>query len=668
VLLPADMLSDMSPWSEVPRPSSLRWDALTWDSIAYFYPARLLLGQSLRNGELPLWNPHQMCGTPFLANYQSAVLYPPNWLFGVIPAARAFGILAALHLFALGAFTFLFLRSLSLGRIASTFGAIAFMLSGFAIAWLELPVFLSTGVWLPLALFFINKAHMPTTHRTRYAALAGVALGLSMLGGHPQIAFYVFMAVALYWAYLAIANKQFPWAAILTFGIGLGLAAPQLLPAMELAKLSHRGGAPTAAGYAAYSALAMPWRNLLALLFPSFYSEFCGYVGVLPLIFAFFAFTRKSRQSWFFGGLGVLALLMALGTGINRLFYLGIPGFSHSGSPARALFLFMFSAAVLGGIGLERLLNTNKKAIQTHRRLLGLVMVGGLAAILLAFGMWYNPTSRPSEVYPPTALTDSLKTNDFSRIMPLNDQWSLWTTPNAVLPPNSAWVYGLYDVQGYDPFYPVRYKALLDAAGGRDSCPQENGNMVFARNPESPVYDLLGVRWIVDHDKIRRNPDALPRAFIVHAIEYCEDQEILRRITLGESDLRSVALVDVSKLGKLDAWQRPSTMKPAVRDLVSISGYTNNSVALRIAAAKPGVLVLTDQYYPGWTAKLDGKPVHIERVDYAFRGVVVLPGEHTVTFTYSPQPFKSGLKYAATALIYLIFMGINAFMNAVSRT
>ncbi|HET6454809.1 MAG TPA: hypothetical protein VFI02_10425, partial [Armatimonadota bacterium] len=218
MLLPADMLSDMSPWSEVPRPSSLRWDALTWDSIAYFYPARLLLGQSLRNGELPLWNPHQMCGTPFLANYQSAVLYPPNWLFGVIPAARAFGILAALHLFALGAFTFLFLRSLSLGRIASTFGAIAFMLSGFAIAWLELPVFLSTGVWLPLALFFINKAHMPTTHRTRYAALAGVALGLSMLGGHPQIAFYVFMAVALYWAYLAIANKQFPWAAILTFG------------------------------------------------------------------------------------------------------------------------------------------------------------------------------------------------------------------------------------------------------------------------------------------------------------------------------------------------------------------------------------------------------------------------------------------------------------------
>ena len=295
-------------------------------------------------------------------------------------------------------------------------------------------------------------------------------------------------------------------------------------------------------------------------------------------------------------------------------------------------------------------------------------MVGGLAAILLAFGMWYNQTSRPADVYPPTAMTDSLKTTDFARILPLNDQWSLWNTPHAVLPPNSATVYGLYDVQGYDAFYPVRYKALLDGAGGRDSSPQENGNMVFARNPESPVYDLLGVRWIVGNGKIRRNPGALPRAFIVHAIEYYEDQEILRRITLGESDLRSVALVDVGKLGKLDAWQSPSTMKPAVRDLVSISGYTNNSVALRIAAAKPGVLVLTDQYYPGWTAKLDGKPIHIERVDYAFRGVVVLPGEHTVTFTYSPQPFKSGLKYAATALIYLIFMGINAFVNAVRRT
>ena len=629
-----------------------------------------------------MWNPHQMCGTPFLANYQSAVLYPPNWLFAIIPAARAFGILAALHLFALGAFTFLFLRSLSLGRIASTFGAVAFMLSGFAITWLELPVFLSSGVWLPLALYCINGTYRADrTYRTAYAAGAGAALGLSLLGGHPQIAFYVWMAAGLYWAYLAISDRRFPWPAVLAMGIGLALAAPQLLPSMELAGLSHRGGSsPTADGYTAYSALAMPWRHLITFALATaedglgWYPEYCGYQGAIPVIFAFLAFRRKN-QSWFFAGLGVLALLMALGTGINRLFYFGIPGFSHSGSPARVLFLYMFSVAVLGAIGFQRFLTWDKKAIRTHGRMLGLIFVGGLAAILLAFGYFVNPTSKPSEVYPPTALTDSLATEDFSRVMPLNDRWSLVAYPHAVLPPNSASVYGLYDVQGYDAFYPVRYKQLLDAAAGRDSSPQENGNIVFARpalrtgsrqrreNPESPVYDLLGVRRIVSQNGVRRNPNALPRAFLVHAVEYYEDQEILRRVVSGETDLRSVALVNVKSLGRLDAWQGTESMKPAARDRVTITKYSGNTVTLEVEAMKAGVLVLTDQYYPGWRATLDGKLVHVEQVDYAFRGIPVPAGPHTVTFTFASEPFKRGRNYAVTALIVLMGIGINAMVK-----
>lgn len=741
MLLPAGMLQKMSPWNAGPHSGRPNWNALTWDSIAYFYPARLFLEQSLRSGELPLWNPHQMCGTPFLADYQSATLYPPNWLFAVISAARAFGILAALHLFALGAFTFLFLRSLSLTRIPSAFGAAAFMLSGFAITWLELPGFISTGVWLPLALYFVNRTY--GTNRTVYAAGAGVALGLSLLGGHPQIAFYVWMAVGLYWAYLAIAARSFPWPAILAFGIGLALAAPQLLPSMELAKLSHRGGSsPTPAGYAAYSALAMPWRNLITFLIPDFfgtplngtfwgageYAEYCGYVGILPLILALLAFGRKEsrKQAWFFAGLAALALLMALGTGINRLFYFGLPGFARSGSPARALFLFMFSAAVLGGIGLDRILNDEKKGLlrillsglglivfglavfipyirtfcpempreqifqaslpamrlfpvifalgvvilalaasgKIGRRLGGILAIGILAADLLAFGMWYNPTSRPSEVYPPTMLTNALTSRDFARIMPLNDRWPLRRFPSAVLPPNSAAAYGLYDVQGYDSFYPVRYKQLLDAAAGRDSSPQENGNMVFARNPGSRAYDLLGVRWIIGRRDLFRNPRAFPRAFLVHAIEYYEDQDILHRIAQGDTDLRSVALANIGSLGRLDAWQRQSQAKPAARDRVTITRYRNNSVTMEVEAAEAGILVLTDQYYPGWQAKLDGKPVHIEQVDYVFRGVVVPAGKHTVAFVYRPQSFRQGCNYAATALILLIGIGLNVASNA----
>ena len=763
-LLPGSMLGQMAPWNAAtPKADTDTWNALTWDSIAYFYPARAFLGRSLRSGILPLWNPYQMCGMPFLASFQSAVLYPPNWLFAVIEPARAFGWLAFLHLFAAGAFTYLFLKGLGLGRTASTFGGSAFMLSGFAITWLELPVFLSTAIWLPLALHYSREAH--ETGHGRCAAVAGIAIALSLLGGHPQIAFYCLLTVGLYWVYLGISGRRKTSIfrtlvhAGLTFGLGLALAAPQIYPALELAQLSHRGGTvPTMQGYAAYSSLAMPWRNLVTLLAPYFFgnpakssftqfAEFCGYIGILPLLLAVPAFGiagKARRQVWFFGGLTVLALLMALGTGVNRLFYFGVPGFAHSGSPSRALFLFMFAMAVLGAIGLDRVLRDDDRSRSPLVRVavLGAVilvagiilahlsfqpMLGGfsegelfravlpefglfvlllavgvtaliltamgkvsrqaggalavvvLAADLLAFGASYNPTCKPSEVYGKTPTIDLLKEKaGFGRIMPLNDKWSLSKTPKSVLPPNAATAYGLFDVQGYDALYPVRYKALLDAAAGRDSCPRENGNMVFARNPKSPVYDLLGVQWIIsgkpmsgarnagDGCYVYHNGNALPRAFLVHMIEYGDDQQVLDRLARGEADPRMVALVDTDDAERINPWPLVGAMgsgKPAAHDSVVIREYGCNGLLVYVQAAEPGVLVLTDQYYPGWKARVDNNAVEIARVDYAFMGIAVQAGTHSVEFTYMPESFARGLKLMKVALVVIVCFGIYAIVR-----
>jgi len=755
ILLPGSMLGHFAPWTaSVSQPKNIQWDALTWDGIAYFYPARSLLADAIRRFEIPLWNPYQMCGAPFLADGQSAVLYLPNLLFAVMPPDRAFGLLAALHLLGAGAFTYIFLRALGLGRIASTFGGIAFMLSGFAIVWLELPVFLSAGVWLPLALYLSHRAH---ENRSIYFATgAGVAIALSMLGGHPQIAFYVLLAVAMYWLVMAVsARKEVPvWhsvgLAILTFAVGFALAAPQLLPSAELAELSHRGGVvPTGEGYAAYSRLAMPFTHLILVLAPDFfgnpsrgtfwgpreYAEYCAYVGILTLMLAPLAFGSKGklrRHARLFGGLAILALLMALGTGVNRAFYFGAPGWARSGSPARVLFLFMFSASVLGALGLERVLreddrrsvarqvlfsalgillfgwamlylNLNRlppdigplvlRSLGPQVRALGILLLAGvalllliasgklsrplggvliigvLAADLLVFGVGYNLTSSRSEVYPCARLTRILGAGrDFSRIMPINDNWSLREFPDAVLPPNSASVYRLFDVQGYDSLYPVRYKALLDAAaGGRDSSPRENGNMLFARNPDSPVYDLLGVRWFVstrpfregqkaiDGCYLRGNPDAFPRAFIVHAIEYAEDQDALRKIAEGETDLRCVALISFEDAKHLKLYPDNAEYKARV-DSAVITDYAFNRVRLKASAVRSGLLVLADQYYHGWKAFVDGREKPVIRVDYALRGVPIPSGRCEVVFRYDPASYKTGLKVAGGALLLILLL------------
>ncbi len=116
-LLPADLLVQFEPWrSQATARPQAQWDALVWDGIAQYYPWRQFASESLRAGHLPLWNPYQFCGTPFLANGQSAVLYPLNLLFWLLPAAGAFGFSALLHLCLAGWFGYLFLRRAGVGR------------------------------------------------------------------------------------------------------------------------------------------------------------------------------------------------------------------------------------------------------------------------------------------------------------------------------------------------------------------------------------------------------------------------------------------------------------------------------------------------------------------------------------------------------------------------
>ncbi|MDI6828636.1 MAG: YfhO family protein, partial [Armatimonadota bacterium] len=685
---------------------------------------------------------------------QTAVLYPPNLIFAVLPTDLAFGVLAAFHLLAAGMFTFLFLRGIGLSSTASVLGGITFMLGGFAIVWLELPNFLATAVWLPLALHLLRAAHIRRS--LLHAGLAGATIALSLLAGHPQIAFYCLLISAMFIVYLAFIGRfensiiRSLGLGLFAFAVGFALAAPQILPTAELAALSHRIGG----GYKAYSLLAMTPAKLITLLLPDFYgnpsrsdfgywgvgeyADFCGYMGILPFFLAPFAFTggdKQRRYAWFFCGLAVLGLLMAMGTSVNRIFYFGVPGFSRSGSPVRALFIYMFSLTILGALGFERI--SNQKPEKANRTLIwvlliaisillagflllrlnfecirdkfgaidllgislpvawlfppfflgsfGLIVllvsgklnrivcstliIGLQVADLLVFGIKYNLTCARPQVYPEGRLTNFLKEDlGLERIIPLNSGWDLRMYPRAVLPPNSAMVYGLQDVQGYSALYPLRYKRLLDEAAGRDSSPRENGNIVFARNPNSPIYDLLGVRWIISLKRLGNNPlevdgcylyrneGAIPRAFIVHKVEFVDDEECLSRIKRGEVDLRATALGDSEIL--LEAL-RPAPLKAdAASENVEITKYGLNEVAVSVKTRSPGILILTDQFYPGWKAFVDGEPKSVLEVDFCLRGVPVQAGKHEVVFSYKPNSFRRGVWLACCALVVLLGVGI----------
>lgn len=620
-LLPGDYLAQMSPWSSVqssklkvqsqdsqhPEPvegsgnPGPQWNPLQWDAIVQFYPWRVFYARSMASGHIPLWNPHQFCGTPFLANGQSACLYPFNLLFLILNPITAFTVFAALHLFLAQVFMYWLMRELGAKELGGIVAAIVFAFSAFMVLWLELPTFVSVAVWLPLALMLVQRA--VTRRSAFYGMLSGAVIGLTFLAGHFQIAFYVALATGLWWLWktVEVLRAEGKIYSFLKVGVPLmgcvviaGLiAAPQLLPTQELAANSHRVRAVTEEGYQAFLDNAVPAYRLVTAFAPGFfgnpsensyyllgrvgdsrhvgsaadYMEYGMYAGILPLMLAFIALgSIRKKHVGFFALLAVLALLTATGTPINRLFYFGIPGFSALGGPNRILLLYLFGVAALAGFGADRfaehacdrvrigrrerpvglvwgllalhlviLFSLTSRLVATRfvmglqmepirtlllpvlvilsdvvllirsfnvvsRSVFSVVVVAVIVADLFTFGISYNPTCARSEVYPKTALTTELKrlTKNGERIAPINPKWSLFQTPeDAILPPNAAMVYGLYDVQGYDSLYTRAYKDWSSKIQGEDSSPPENGNMVLVRQvPDKAELSALA-RYVV---------------------------------------------------------------------------------------------------------------------------------------------------------------------------
>jgi hypothetical protein len=240
-----------------------------------------------------------------------------------------------------------------------------------------------------------------------------------------------------------------------------------------------------------------------------------------------------------------------------------------------------------------------------------------LIADLFSTGINYNPTASENEVYPSTALTTFLQQNaGHDRIMPLNTRNFSFAGPNALMPPNSAMVYGLHDIQGYDSLFPGQYKAFMNRLAepvATDASPLEVGNMVFAKNPASPLIPLMGVRWLLSQQEL-----SLPGS--------------------RSSNLDGVYIYELT-----GAPGRVSLEGGGAPPKVEWLEDSPTKVALKIDSAAPTNLTFADQLYPGWRATVDGAVVPIMRTNDIFRKVAMPAGSHAVTFSYQPAGFRAGL-------------------------
>jgi hypothetical protein len=674
--LDAGHQAHMEPWrSEADLPGTMRrWDALLWDGVAQFYPWRLFAARELRRGELALWNPHQFCGYPFLANGQSALFYPPNWLLALVDVKWGLAALAALHYFLAAALTYLFCRQLQMRHLPAAFAGIAYAYGGFMVTWTELPTLMNAATWLPGALLGVSLVFAGSGWGV---PVLGVSLAMSVLAGHFQVAAYVWLVAGFY----ALArltwedvNRRPMRAAPLLGGFALGaaLCCAQVLPTLELGANSPRGaGAVSEVGFEFHLQRALRADELIALLFPDAYgdavhgysvpgrielsyTEHCGFLGISTLVLVVAGILlSRTRHLAFFVVLAAAALNVAMGGPLARLLYFGVPKLGLAGGFHRLLCAYTFAVAVAGGLGLNALcrrLAPRDRSLEEDEGACpwnlsagrGLCLIALLVLVyeLLPWAHGFLPRCRREHVYPVTPTIERLMQAD-GRVLAITPrtEWRLDRAPRAVLPPNSATVYQYDSVAGYDSLFPRSYREFAFWAEGGDPAPLANGNMLLPERADDVLWRVTGVRQAFAQGRVRaleRTPyrGPFPRAFVALGFEpWLGDGPSIREWFE-------------------DYWVHIREHPPAVIG-ITVDGQYGRPAMGRIqvtlrdrAGTKIGgerLLVATETFYPGWRAYVDGQQRQIETVAGTFCGVRVDDGDREVRLVFVPESVQVGI-------------------------
>lgn len=678
---PFDQIRQMAPWNGV-TPSE-PWDALQADSVLQFYPWRDMVFDAWRHHQMPLWNPYELAGTPLLANSQSGALYPPHILVGLsgMPTAAGITLLAWIHLFWAGLGVYAVARRLGGSRLSATLGGASFMLSAFALGWTPLPSVIETVSWIPWLLAavlhgfpspMVGHARVEARSKPLKAAAGlSLAVGMMLLAGHLQFCAYGLMASVFALLWMGVANlKSRPLAVplgLLAIAVGGVLAAPQVVPVLDYGQFSHRrsSGTPSEENYQAYASgglksfelASLPSASLLGnprawdstdqARAPAFWPQFAkpganfadSAISVGPVVLTLlFLVPWRRKGVGLFGSIAAVALLLAVGSPLNRLLYFGVPGWSATGSVGRIGCLFVLSACCAIGVAAPV---KGRTSITLPFALLPLIFFAGAIALLrsvafpdvfVQFAFLVNDGIRsalpfliagyiaallavqgitsPARTWRFWALAapilaslgfalniictglplEGVPSDANSRIAVANPKWPLFhAADTALLPPNLAALNRIHELGGYDSLMHRDSVAMLRQIDGADPAPPANGNMMLIKPGAS--REALGAAGVT---------------------------ELWQKAPNG-----SVEKTVIPGPGRASTPIGPATIED------------ESYVGVTVKCDGPGTLTLRDRNMPGWKASVDGRPAPIK--DGLWREVELSAGRHTVAFRYEPR-------------------------------
>ena len=683
------------------------------DFTSQYYPLQLFAARELAEGRLPAWDPYLNAGQPGLADIQTGFFYPlnllPNLVLALFGLPFSVGLLQAqvvLHFSLASLFTYLLVRHLArragarvaAARFAGAVAALTFSYAGYLTSFpVQQLTILETAIWLPLVLFFLDRA----SHHTRplpQLILAGLALACALLAGHPQTSMYLFYTALAYGIFASWTSRvgsekglgrrllRVAIIAFLPLAVGAGLATVQLWPTLQFISRSTRSGLD----YGAVS-WGFPLAEMVHLLYPGYFGGSPQYVGILALILAAAALfvKRARREVVFWSVLAVVALLLSLGrhTFFYDLFYLFVPGFGAVRDQERIVLLFSLAASVLSGYGalvlVQPLEPSSRRGFRTLVRGLGWV---GIAALALT-GLWYFGYLQGQQQGAEGNQFEGLLRHHVLLLLILGGAIALlvlrvrgglkrtwlvavtlgliWLNLFAV-----NWRFNLAEPVA-SPFPETGTVAFLRSQPGTFRISSAgllpggcSSGVVFeleditGNTPlrldafeqfEAQVgswrrWQLLNVRYVLsDRDldgpglervyeegetKVYRVGDPLPRAWVVYDVETASDGEAVAILNSeGFHPLQTAVLAPDSAPASLPQGTGPGI--PA-----QVLERAPGRLVLGIEPTGDGLLVVSQPFYPGWRATVDGEPAQIYRVDTLLQGVQVQAGSHKVELTF----------------------------------
>lgn len=676
------------------------------DAWHFSLPTKYALSQSLATNTLPLWRNDIGGGFPLFSEGQTGALFLPNLiLFKTLPITHAYNAALILAIATLGIGIYGLLRVLRYSSVASLLAGITLAFSGLSITQLTHITLLQGVSMLP---FVVLLSILTVRTASRFwTGLLAIAISQQIYAGFPQASFMTLILSGIMVAAIALQTKRWQsaayWIGAVILGIGGGAA--QLLPSWEFLRASTSPAGFTPQTATAYS---MPIVHIKTFLdpfalgnprfgtYPPFYNfdgsifwENTAFIGLLPLIIAggSFLLIKKDKPLMLWWGILIASITLAAGKYAPTYILYSIWPMTLFRVPSRFLWITMIAVVVIAAHVVDRI--RKKRAWKMSITILLMLLL--IAHTLQLMGTWWSyhlVTPASAWMTPP----ETVARVQNGRVMTLGEgkvHNDVMTTKGWIdkgfysflrsgLSPDSNMLWGISQYDVYAGRFlkrpSITDSMLSDSIALSPAIATISSTTLMNIFPVSHILSYIPVdsaeltlvqslsrgSTILRHYK---NNGALPRAYVTYeattaatlsqaAATITDSSFIPGKNVLLESHAVNTFPGLAERIATKTSIAAP---KPAT---VTWQENRHESVILTVETQQPGFLVLTDTYYPGWRAYIDGKETPIFAANLSQRAIVLPEGTRTVRFSYAPESVIVGGRIAAVTLIVTILLMI----------